>query len=346
MASRSLFILGVCALQAGCSGEAQIVGVTTSTGGLGNGVGGSSVTLAGSSGVFGGTGSAGGVTSAPPATTSTRASGGLSGTGGSNAGGTRTSGGASASATGGAGTTAASGGASANATGGRSATGGASATAVTGGASATSATGGANSTGGQATTGGVSTSGSSIVSGGSTSSGGVASTGGTTASGGTSQGGSAACSDVTTAAECDNRTDCHSVYQDPHACDCATVGCCARFSYCAEGGKASCSPQAVACPMLQPYCESPAYVISYSGNCFEGCVKPADCDVVGVCGSNCFVDTVTTSPVCAASSQLFLRCEYPYPSELPDIMARNGCSDAGLGSIAFCCPASIQAQCQ
>jgi len=86
-----------------------------------------------------------------------------------------------------------------------------------------------------------------------------------------------ACGQVTTQAECDARTDCHSVFTDPHNCGCAAIGCCARFSRCADGALANCNDSNVSCDAATPYCESPAYVVSYSGFCYEGCVRAADC---------------------------------------------------------------------
>lgn len=85
----------------------------------------------------------------------------------------------------------------------------------------------------------------------------------------------ARCSDITTETECNARSDCHSVFEDPHNCACAALGCCARFRACADGDKANCSGPA-ACAMPTPYCEGP-YLVAYQGSCFEGCVKQTDC---------------------------------------------------------------------
>jgi hypothetical protein len=30
---------------------------------------------------------------------------------------------------------------------------------------------------------------------------------------------------------------------------------------------------------VKPYCEGPAYVVSYTGSCYEGCVPAAACGV-------------------------------------------------------------------
>jgi hypothetical protein len=77
--------------------------------------------------------------------------------------------------------------------------------------------------------------------------------------------------------ECEARPECHSVFQDPGTCGCATVGCCARFSFCADGAEADCTGEQVMCDALTPFCDNPAYVNSYSGFCYEGCVDPKDC---------------------------------------------------------------------
>jgi hypothetical protein len=84
------------------------------------------------------------------------------------------------------------------------------------------------------------------------------------------------CADVTTELECEARTDCHSVFVDPGTCGCAAVGCCARFQRCAGGDKAMCRGTP-ACDALAPFCEGPAFVVSYTNACYEGCVRAKDC---------------------------------------------------------------------
>jgi hypothetical protein len=101
--------------------------------------------------------------------------------------------------------------------------------------------------------------------------GGNAGAGGSTGGAG---GNSAACSAVATLDACEARSDCHSVFTDPHNCACAALGCCARFSRCADG-KARCT-SGIGCEMLTPYCESP-YVVSYTPTCYEGCVRATAC---------------------------------------------------------------------
>ena len=86
----------------------------------------------------------------------------------------------------------------------------------------------------------------------------------------------ASCSTVTTEAVCNARTDCHSVFDDPGTCGCNAVGCCAHFSWCADGAKASCGGMPL-CQVVAPHCEAPAFVVSYAGSCFEGCVRPTEC---------------------------------------------------------------------
>jgi hypothetical protein len=92
---------------------------------------------------------------------------------------------------------------------------------------------------------------------------------------GTSDAASGSCSAITTQAACDSRGDCHSVFVDPGTCGCAAAGCCAHFSRCADGGHANCT-NTVTCEMATPFCELP-YVVSYTNNCYEGCVRQSEC---------------------------------------------------------------------
>ena len=91
---------------------------------------------------------------------------------------------------------------------------------------------------------------------------------------GTSDASSASCGQVTTQAECDSRSDCHSLFMDSSNCGCALAGCCMHFIGCADGGHANCSGN-VSCNMAAPSCEAP-YVPSGS-ICWEGCVLPSEC---------------------------------------------------------------------
>jgi len=91
---------------------------------------------------------------------------------------------------------------------------------------------------------------------------------------GTSDASSGSCGQVTTQAECDSRSDCHSVFMDSGICDCAFAGCCTHFIGCGDGGHANCSGN-VFCNMAAPSCEAP-YVPSGS-ICWEGCVLQSEC---------------------------------------------------------------------
>jgi hypothetical protein len=88
------------------------------------------------------------------------------------------------------------------------------------------------------------------------------------------------CSEADTLEECEARPDCHSVFHDPGTCGCTGIGCCARFSRCADGELAKCMGEPVMCDGAVPHCENPAFVISYRRDisCYEGCVDPKDCD--------------------------------------------------------------------
>jgi hypothetical protein len=89
--------------------------------------------------------------------------------------------------------------------------------------------------------------------------------------------GAGACSSLTTLASCDARSDCHAVFDDPGTCGCASPGCCAHFSKCADGGKASCTmPSTFGCTTHVPFCEAP-YVVGYTSSCYEGCVRATAC---------------------------------------------------------------------
>jgi hypothetical protein len=85
-----------------------------------------------------------------------------------------------------------------------------------------------------------------------------------------------ACAQVTSKDACAARSDCHAVFTDPHDCACAALGCCAQFSGCAAGGQATCKSPDILCKIATPYCEGP-YVVSYTSNCYEGCVLSTAC---------------------------------------------------------------------
>ena len=94
----------------------------------------------------------------------------------------------------------------------------------------------------------------------------------------TSEAGASSCSQQTTETACQGQSACHAVYVDSGTCGCASPGCCARFSRCADGANATCTqPSSFACTTAQPYCESPMFKLSYSGSCYEGCVLADEC---------------------------------------------------------------------
>jgi hypothetical protein len=89
------------------------------------------------------------------------------------------------------------------------------------------------------------------------------------------------CARIADQLSCDARTDCHSVFGDPGTCDCATAGCCIGYSRCADGGKAACSGPTgpgILCMAPPPACGG-AYVISFTADCWEGCVRPTECAI-------------------------------------------------------------------
>jgi hypothetical protein len=88
--------------------------------------------------------------------------------------------------------------------------------------------------------------------------------------------GSGSCAQVTTLADCDARTDCHSVFFDPGTCNCAPAGCCEHFSKCADGKQAKCTSTGLACAIATPLCDG-MYVLSYTASCYEGCVRSSEC---------------------------------------------------------------------
>ena len=67
------------------------------------------------------------------------------------------------------------------------------------------------------------------------------------------------------------------MFVDPQNCRCAAIGCCTRFSRCADGDQAMCKNTGLSCTLAQPHCEGP-YVVSYVSTCYEGCVKVKDCE--------------------------------------------------------------------
>jgi hypothetical protein len=115
--------------------------------------------------------------------------------------------------------------------------------------------------------------------------GGYVGDGGFNGAGGYGTGGEPApCAQAGTQAACDANPWCYSVFFDPHNCACAGLGCCARFDHCALGAGAQCYG-GVSCALTPPFCEGP-YVVSYRGDCFEGCVNNPDCAPVCTPGAD------------------------------------------------------------
>jgi hypothetical protein len=89
------------------------------------------------------------------------------------------------------------------------------------------------------------------------------------------------CANVTDEPTCDAKPDCHSVFGKCTNCPCPTTGCPEIFSSCADGGKAACNKptitSGVVCDRLPPSCQAPAFVVSYTTDCYEGCVPPSEC---------------------------------------------------------------------
>jgi hypothetical protein len=104
--------------------------------------------------------------------------------------------------------------------------------------------------------------------------------------GGSGTGGApAGCAQITTQTACDANPSCYSVFFDPNTCGCATAGCCARFNHCAEGPAGAQCYGGVSCALNPPFCEGP-YVVSYRGECYEGCVNSMDCAPVCTIGAD------------------------------------------------------------
>jgi hypothetical protein len=111
----------------------------------------------------------------------------------------------------------------------------------------------------------------------------------------------APCSDATTREECDALVDCHSVFLEGNTCGCTGVGCCMEFRSCVDGDKVDCQGKNVSCEARTPVCASPAFVNSYTGFCYEGCVDPTDCappvcpEVNDPSGCGCYSDAECAS---------------------------------------------------
>ena len=84
----------------------------------------------------------------------------------------------------------------------------------------------------------------------------------------------ATCSQLNDVESCNARSSCHAVLSDPGTCDCAAPGCCMQFDFCADGPADCTGP--VLCRAAPPDC-GPGYAISYTTDCYEGCVLRSEC---------------------------------------------------------------------
>lgn len=91
------------------------------------------------------------------------------------------------------------------------------------------------------------------------------------------------CAQADSLEACDSLPNCHPVFEDLLVCGCGTPGCCASFQRCVEGDQADCAGDMIACSIEEPYCEGPPYVVSYTVDCYEGCVRAEDCSVEDPC---------------------------------------------------------------
>jgi hypothetical protein len=135
--------------------------------------------------------------------------------------------------------------------------------------------------------------------------------------------GAVACKALTAEADCRARSDCHAIYsyQDPSVCGCPTVDCCIGFSMCADG-KPDCVPPAqFSCTVAQRYCAG-AYVLSYVGGCYEGCVLSTDCSGLSSC---------SPAPVCGAD-EISVRVQRPDLGEMQCACEPNPCPSLSLPS--------------
>jgi hypothetical protein len=137
-----------------------------------------------------------------------------------------------------------------------------------------------------------------------------------------------ACSQATTQVACEARSDCHPVFSDPGTCGCATPGCCARFSVCADGGKALCTmPATMGCAIATPHCEGP-YVVSYSKICYEGCALQTECSAAVALDASAGVDT-------SSAHDTGLSCSAAFTSALTKDCTSD--ADCTLAKHGDCC---------
>jgi hypothetical protein len=265
----------------------------------------------------------------------TAAPGGLGGTGGGSSGTGASAGGGGTSLVSGGGAGFA--GTSAGGAGGKS----------TGGGAGTSASGT-----GAAATGGVGTVGMSMGGAGGTGSGGLGSggarTGGTGGGGNPDAGSSDApvsldtalyCVQLTTQAACDERSDCHSVFNQQSA-----------FQACVDGATAWCNGTITSrtCTATNPVCQPP-YVVQYFNYCFSGCVLASKCRGGAVCpvatpadGTSCgAMDLDCSYQDCAGAGVTRAKCRAGVWSvQTVSCTATVACQGGGdmAGTVLYCGP--------
>lgn len=87
-----------------------------------------------------------------------------------------------------------------------------------------------------------------------------------------------ACADLDTAAACDARPDCLSLYSGNLPCN--STACENQFMECLDGGTAVCAPPAPggdSCTRLDAECVPGDAAIYFANGCFEGCIHSGRC---------------------------------------------------------------------
>jgi hypothetical protein len=121
------------------------------------------------------------------------------------------------------------------------------------------------------------------------------------------------CSQISIQSGCDLRADCHSVFTSGGGCSCDGGSCCMQFSRCADGKAADCAGPAL-CKSMSPDCPAP-YAVSYTGSCYEGCVRQSACPSP-TCPSAAPTDGTSCGPVdhpcfyenCATTGRTLATC--------------------------------------
>jgi hypothetical protein len=83
------------------------------------------------------------------------------------------------------------------------------------------------------------------------------------------------CSSYTDEMTCIQTMTCHAVFAEVTPCTCTTSGCCMHFVSCADGARAQCQGTPT-CAQAPPVCDGD-FRISYTPDCYEGCVRSNVC---------------------------------------------------------------------